>query len=104
MIFTHSSAFAETLSGTIRVFDKQGNPNEDASGVVVFLDEISGHKYKPSETLAIRQINKKFEPNILPVVIGTTVEFPNDDTIFHNVFSRSRSKPFDFRAISTRCQ
>ena len=32
---------------------------------------------------------------MLPVVVGTTVDFPNEDTIYHNVFSLSKAKPFD---------
>src|SRR2546426_4738903 len=36
-----------------------------------------------------------FSPHILPVVMGTTVEWPNNDEIFHNVFSISDAKPFD---------
>src|SRR5215471_16025721 len=37
--------------------------------------------------LAIRQEGLAFVPHVLPVVRGSTVEFPNDDPIFHNVFS-----------------
>src|SRR5262249_29144523 len=37
----------------------------------------------------------EFRPHILPVVMGTTVEWPNNDDIFHNVFSMSEAKPFD---------
>src|SRR5256885_13468033 len=36
-----------------------------------------------------------FTPPVLPIMQGTTVEFPNDDPIFHNVFSLSKTKPFD---------
>ncbi len=32
---------------------------------------------------------------MLPVTKGSQVEFPNDDTIYHNVFSLSKTKPFD---------
>ena len=36
-----------------------------------------------------------FKPHVLPVMVGTTVEWPNNDDIFHNVFSMSEAKPFD---------
>ena len=36
-----------------------------------------------------------FSPHVLPVVAGTTVEWPNNDEIFHNVFSISEPKQFD---------
>jgi len=45
-----------------------------------------------------REVNQRhamFDPHILPVVVGTTVKWPNNDDIFHNVFSYSEAKPFD---------
>lgn len=39
--------------------------------------------------------NKRFEPRILAVPVGTTVEFPNVDRIHHNVFSLSERAKFD---------
>src|SRR4029079_18714624 len=36
-----------------------------------------------------------FLPHVLPIVAGTTVEWPNNDDIFHNVFSMSEANPFD---------
>lgn len=53
---------------------------------------------KPVQVLTTRQVNQKhatFEPHIMPIVVGTTVEWPNNDDIFHNVFSYSEVKPFD---------
>jgi plastocyanin len=44
---------------------------------------------------AVSQEKAVFSPHILPVMAGTTVEWPNKDTIFHNVFSYSESKQFD---------
>lgn len=53
---------------------------------------------KPAQVDTVRKINQRhavFEPHVLPIVVGTTVEWPNDDDIFHNVFSYSEVKPFD---------
>ena len=36
-----------------------------------------------------------FTPYVLPVVVGTTVQWPNNDQIFHNVFSMSETTNFD---------
>ena len=36
-----------------------------------------------------------FSPHVLPIVMGTTVEWPNNDDILHNVFSVSDARPFD---------
>jgi plastocyanin len=46
-------------------------------------------------TKRIAQKGAVFLPHVLPVVVGTTVEWPNQDDIFHNVFSISDAKPFD---------
>jgi plastocyanin len=44
---------------------------------------------------SIRQVNETFVPHVLPIIVGTTVEFPNGDPFFHNVFSLSGTKSFD---------
>ncbi len=46
-------------------------------------------------TTRIKQEGAVFDPHVLPVVAGTTVEWPNNDQIFHNVFSMSEAKDFD---------
>ena len=45
--------------------------------------------------VAIRQRNEAFTPRVVAVTIGSEVEFPNDDTIYHNVFSLSRARNFN---------
>ncbi len=44
---------------------------------------------------AMRQAAERFTPHVLAVEAGTTVDFPNADGIFHNVFSLSAAKTFD---------
>ena len=46
-------------------------------------------------TKTVSQHKAMFVPHVLPIVKGTTVEWPNNDDIFHNVFSYSDAKPFD---------
>jgi plastocyanin len=41
------------------------------------------------------QRNETFVPHVLAIVAGTTVDFPNNDKTYHNVFSLSATKPFD---------
>jgi len=41
------------------------------------------------------QRNETFVPHLLAITTGTTVNFPNSDRIYHNVFSLSRTKSFD---------
>jgi plastocyanin len=47
------------------------------------------------ETIRVEQRNSRFEPDLAVVPVGSTVEFPNADPIFHNVFSLSGAQPFD---------
>ena len=49
----------------------------------------------PPRTVQIDQRNSRFEPDLVVIPVGSTVEFPNDDAIFHNVFSLSGAQPFD---------
>jgi plastocyanin len=41
------------------------------------------------------QRDASFEPHVLPIAVGTTVRWPNDDDIYHNIFSMSETKSFD---------
>ena len=55
----------------------------------VYIVRVDGQEFPPPEEHAkMDQKNLIFLPHILPVVVGTTVEFPNSDTVRHNVFSK----------------
>jgi plastocyanin len=41
------------------------------------------------------QKNIAFAPDLLPILVGTAVDFPNMDDAYHNVFSYSKTKRFD---------
>lgn len=43
----------------------------------------------------IRQVDEQFAPHLVAITTGSTVDFPNDDLLFHNVFSLSRAATFD---------
>jgi hypothetical protein len=64
---------------------------------VVFL-EADGDQIRyppPAYHPKLIQTELMFRPLVLPVVAGTTVDFPNNDNLFHNVFSYSQSREFD---------
>lgn len=50
---------------------------------------------RPPRRAAIDQRNETFVPHVLAVTAGTTVDFPNSDATYHNVFSLSRAASFD---------
>jgi len=117
-----ASARAGTITGTVRAQPKEGA--EDGAGggkydtrkfkfaeridyaemreFVVYIEGPAGTNAtapdKPVQVQTSRKIHQKgamFVPHVLPVLVGTTVEWPNNDEIFHNVFSISDAKPFD---------
>lgn len=49
----------------------------------------------PVQPPSMAQKDRMFVPSILAVPVGATVQFPNLDPFFHNVFSYSKSKRFD---------
>jgi len=58
----------------------------------------AGPATKPVQVVTSRKITQQgaaFSPHVLPILVGTTVEWPNQDEIFHNVFSISEPKEFD---------
>ena len=81
--------------GTVTV---NGHPTSD---VVISLERFPpgsektprSPAYEPQVTMAQR--DQKFSPYVLPVMIGATVDFPNDDKVWHNIYSDSTFKKFD---------
>ena len=69
-------------------------PIDEMARTVVILEGWSAPP-PPPETATIEQRNSRFEPDLVVIPVGSTVEFPNSDPIFHNVFSLSRAQSFD---------
>jgi plastocyanin len=69
-------------------------PESERRNVVVYLRNAQPQSVTPMRT-AIRQRNETFTPRVVAVTVGSEVEFPNDDPIYHNVFSLSRVKNFN---------
>lgn len=49
----------------------------------------------PTESAWLTQRGQRFEPGVIGISVGGTVGFPNEDAIFHNVFSYSKTNKFD---------
>jgi len=67
---------------------------DEFSRVVVYLEGPGLAAGKPM-TATLTQKDRRFAPEVVVVPVGSTVSFPNNDPIFHNVFSLSKVKPFD---------
>lgn len=57
------------------------------SPTVVYIKDVPGDFPPPEEHVVMDQIELQFVPHVLPVLKGTIVDFPNSDTVRHNVFS-----------------
>jgi len=69
----------------------------DRRRAVVYLDPAPRGAFdaRDEPRARLNQRGEAFVPHVLAVVAGSTVEFPNSDITYHNVFSLSRTKPFD---------
>jgi len=112
---------AGSITGTVRAEGKKGADAEAGGGkyeshefkfvervnygemrdFVVYLEGAVGTNAEPPSkpvqviTKRVLQHGAMFAPHVLPVMVGTTVEWPNNDDILHNVFSFSEAKQFD---------
>jgi plastocyanin len=69
---------------------------------VVYLDKAPGGAFELPDAgrATMDQRDQTFVPHVLAITVGTTVDFPNSDLTFHNVFSLSRTKAFDLGRYS----
>jgi plastocyanin len=64
---------------------------------MVYLESAPRGAFEQTESgrAVMDQHDERFVPHVLAITTGTTVDFPNTDPIYHNVFSLSKIKPFD---------
>jgi plastocyanin len=67
----------------------------DLGQTVVFLAADGAPGAAAAKRATIRQRNAYFAPDFLAIAAGQSVDMPNDDAIFHNVFSFSKPNDFD---------
>jgi plastocyanin len=89
---TPAAARTVNVSGQV-----SGGGSGGPGGAVVWLKRADGPTPRPTPLRGktVSQVNKTFVPRILPVPVGSTINFANQDPIFHNVFSLSRPNDFD---------
>lgn len=83
---------ADQLTGRIEWKTRGGAKPAQA---VVYAEPLDRAAPTQASKATIQQKNKTFLPHVTAVPAGSTVVFPNDDAIFHNVFSLSAPQPFD---------
>ena len=91
------SLAAADLRGRVDLVDSKGRRAAGARQTIVYFTPDAGIKPTPApaEPFEIVTVRKDFQPHVLTVPVGSTVRFPNEDTILHNVFSVSGKNRFD---------
>jgi plastocyanin len=102
-----------TITGRVELAtpppDASARPNVSALGMpeahgptdrrrsVVYLDPAprAAFDVRVEPRARMDQRNESFVPHVLAIVAGTTVDFPNNDATYHNVFSLSKARTFD---------
>lgn len=81
-----------SLDGTMQI---DGKAAGGAFGLIT-LEPVGG-KWKPRtpKKLVLEQRNREFSPHVMAISVGSSIAFPNFDTVFHNVFSVSPTAAFD---------
>jgi len=115
LLISPSQAAAQGVDVTVRVELRDPSTNAtvpNASEAVVWLSPVRAteraaprNSMRSTDRLQLAQHNKSFEPHLLVVAVGSVVEFPNRDPLFHNVFSLFEGKRFDlglYEAGTTR--
>ena len=74
---------------------ESGSASELADAVVYIESLDPPFPYEPPTGAAMAQRGQAFVPRVLPIMIHQIVAFPNDDPIYHNVFSYSPCCRFD---------
>ena len=96
---------ATTAYGRRSVAPRPAPRGPETRHVVVFLTGTPAEGAVPAMRARIAQRNEQFDPQVAAVTTGSTIDFPNADPYFHNVFSLSSAATFNlgrFRAGESR--
>ncbi|MBQ0933411.1 methylamine utilization protein [Ideonella sp. 4Y16] len=86
---------ATAASVRVTVLNPAGTLLSDA---VVMLESTTGRTApRPLASAEVGQQDKRFQPQVAVVPVGTRVDFPNRDTVRHHVYSVSESKRFEIK-------
>jgi plastocyanin len=90
-----NSAVARAANVNVVLIDAAGKPLADA---VVMLEPTGAPlPVKPMANVQIAQHDLQFSPQVSVVTVGTAVQFPNQDTVKHHVYSYSAPKTFQIK-------
>jgi plastocyanin len=87
-----TTGVAAQISGVVKV---TGLGGRSPVVTVIYAEPLDQPTPAKPGRFKLTQQNKSFNPRVLAVPVGSTVDFPNLDPIFHNAFSLSRPASFD---------
>ncbi len=84
------------VTGQVSLLERPGETSEDLQDVIVWLEPAAGARFKMSPTAMTVQLQgRQFAPRIRAVTEGSKIDFPNQDSFSHNVFSKAADGAFD---------
>lgn len=85
-----------TVSGLVEIVQR-AQAHESLSDIVVWLAPVEADAAEAIQPEHVRllQKDKMFHPHVLAIPVGSVVDFPNADPIFHNAFSNFEGQLFD---------
>lgn len=93
-----AAALAQAAPLEVQVSDAQGRP---LPGAVVFVQAADARQklppVQPLQGVEVAQVERRFDPAVSVVTVGTAVTFPNRDTVRHHVYSFSATKKFEIK-------
>lgn len=86
------------LQATTLSLDLRDGSDRPLAAAVVFLESAAARaEVRPLAQVEMAQVSKQFVPPVLAVPTGTSVSFPNRDTVRHHVYSFSPAKKFELK-------
>ncbi len=89
-------AQAAELKGEVKVAGRNGSVP-----TYVYAEPLGGGAPVKPGHFTMKQVNKELTPHVLVVPVGSTVDFSNEDTVMHNIFSLTKPGAFDLGLYKT---
>jgi plastocyanin len=97
LCFTAPVAGAQgSVAGQVSLLERPGESSEDLADVIVWLDPVNPARSKMAPiTTTVQLKSRQFNPRVQAVTEGSRIDFPNQDSFSHNVFSKAPEGAFD---------
>ena len=106
LVYDNSRIVSKEISAIYQKNAASALPALEPLSFVIYLDDVplvhaASAKPAARPRFVMDQKGLTFVPHVLPILAGSTVEFPNSDPVYHNVFSFSKTRTFDLGRYPT---